>query len=46
MEKALLWWEGLTPYRKKHLADYHCWSIPEGLSDESILFIYNQEDSY
>lgn len=46
MDEALQWWEKLTPYRKKHLANYHCWSTPDGLTNDSILFIYQQEDSY
>jgi len=42
-EKALMWWEQQTPHRKKYLADRHCWSLPEGLEDTSIEFIYKEE---
>lgn len=43
MEEALAWWSNLTPHRKRYLAEYHYWSTPEGLNEESIKFIHNQE---
>lgn len=43
MEKALIWWGTLTRQRQEFLADNHYWSTADKMSDESILFIYNEE---
>lgn len=46
MESHLKWWNSLSPYKKKYMAEYYQWTTPDKLSDYQIELIYNEANKY
>ncbi len=46
MEKYIEWWNKLSEYRKKKLADEYQWTTPEKITDYQIELIYKETQQY